>query len=102
MKVIEAIINKITTNKDMLVKYDSILNSMKGSFESNFDSTDISKLVKYQINNNIKWNVNSISLNGYDSSNYTYSYYGSKLYVMEPDYNTVNSAHDKILEVIGG
>ena len=84
----------------MLLKYDSILNSMKNTFESNFDATDISRLVKYQINNSIKWNVESISVNGYDSSNYTYSYYGSKLYVMEPDYSTVEYAHDRILEVI--
>ena len=101
-QVIEAIINKITTNKEMLLKYDSILNSMKGTFESNFDATNISKLVKSQFENNTKWNVESISVDGYDSSNYTYSYYGSRLYVMEPDYETVKVAHDKILEVIGG
>ena len=73
---------------------------MKGTFESNFDATNISKLVKSQFENNTKWNVESISVDGYDSSNYTYSYYGSRLYVMEPDYETVKVAHDKILEVI--
>ena len=56
-------------------------------------------MIKNQINNNISWDIESISLDGYDSSNYTYSYSGSKLYVMEPNYNTVENAKNKILEV---
>lgn len=99
-QVIEAIINKITGNRELLLKYNDLIKSMKGTFESNFDATNISKLVKSQFENNTKWNVESISVDGYDSSNYTYSYYGSRLYVMEPDYETVKVAHDKILEVI--
>ena len=101
-QVIQSIISKITSNKEMLLKYDGILRSMHGTFESNFDATNISKLVKNQLKYNTRWNLESISVNGYDSYNYTYSYYGSKLYVMEPDYETVNMAHDKIMEVING
>ena len=34
--------------------------------------------------------------NGFDSTNYTYSYTGQKLYVMEPDQNTIIEANRKI------
>ena len=53
-----------------------------------------------QISDMSKWEVESISLNGFDSSNYTYSYGGQKLYVMEPDQNTVNQAKEKIHETM--
>ena len=47
------------------------------------------------------WKIESIAVTGYNSSNYTYSM-GTKykLYVMEPNWNSVNSAKDKIKEVI--
>ena len=98
-QVIEAIIKKFTTNKTLLLKYNNILKSMDGMFETDFGSINISSLVKNQIKNNPNWNIESISVDGYDSSNYTYSYYGSKLYVMEPNMETVKIARDKIKEV---
>ncbi|MBR3161938.1 MAG: LCP family protein [Bacilli bacterium] len=98
-QVITVIIKRFSTNKTLILKYNDILKSMDGMFETNFGSINLSTLVKNQIKNNTSWNVESISVDGYDSSNYTYSYYGSKLYVMEPDMETVNIARDKIKEV---
>ena len=48
------------------------------------------------------WHVESLNLNGYDSQNYTYSMGSAKLYVMEPDMNTVNKAKDVINKIIEG
>jgi hypothetical protein len=48
-----------------------------------------------------KWGIESISVNGADSMNYTYSYGTSmQLYVMNPDYNTVTIASSKIKEYL--
>ena len=55
---------------------------------------------KYQINKMPSWSIEKISLNGKDSSNYTYSYPGQLLYVMEPDKETVSAASTKIKEVL--
>jgi hypothetical protein len=53
-----------------------------------------------QLNDMSSWTIESISLNGYDSSNYTYSYKSQKLYVMEPDQKTIDSAKEKINELM--
>ena len=64
--------------------------------------SEIQKLVKFQIDKMPKWNISSISLNGSDSSNYTYSYGDQLLYVMEPDLNTVENAKVTIDKVMNG
>lgn len=47
------------------------------------------------------WNIESIAVTGENSMNYTYSMgYGYKLYVMEPDNNSIISAKEKINEVL--
>ena len=97
--VISAIIKKVNTDRNLILKYNDILDSLSGTFQTNMQFEDITSFIKNQINNNISWDIESISLDGYDSSNYTYSYSGSKLYVMEPNYNTVENAKNKILEV---
>ena len=47
------------------------------------------------------WNINTYSLDGSDSKNYTYSYSQNKLYVMEPDYTTVEKGKKLIDNIIG-
>jgi hypothetical protein len=59
----------------------------------------IYSLINMQIDKMPNWNIEQISLDGTNSSNYTYSYSASKLYVMEPDVNTIYNAQEKIEEV---
>lgn len=42
------------------------------------------------------WTFDTYSLNGYDSSNCTYTFGSQRLYVMEPDENTIIEARNKI------
>lgn len=100
--VITAIIKKVSSDKNLILKYNNILDSLNGTFQTNMQLEDITNLIKNQIDNNTNWNIESISLDGYDSSNYTYSYSGSKLYVMEPNYTTIETAKNKITEVLKG
>lgn len=96
-EVIKAIINKVSSSSTILTKYSSILSNLQDSFETDVSSDTIKKLINLQASNMPKWNVKTLNLNGYDSHNYTYSYNsGSMLYVMEPDYNTVNKAKEII------
>ena len=64
------------------------------------DTKDLTSLIKKQLNDMSKWTITSQSVNGTDSSNYTYSYSKQKLYVMIPDMNTVTEATTKINEVL--
>lgn len=99
--VIEAIIRKATSS-DIIYKYTKILNSLKGTFQTNIQDTDITKLIKKELQNIGNWTVTSISLNGTGEYNYTYSYSSQKLYVLVPDENSINEAVNMIKSVIEG
>lgn len=98
-QVIEAIIKKVTQSKDVNT-YLNLLSTMENSLQTNLDKKLINGFINLQVSKNINWSTESISVTGYDSSNYTYSYPGQLLYVMEPDYNSLNTAKSRIKEII--
>lgn len=100
-QVITAIIDKISSSKVLISKYNSILNALDGSFQTDMSMGMITSFIKYQLDEMPSWNVESIAVSGYNSSNYTYSMgMNYKLYVMEPDYNSVNVAKNRMKEVL--
>lgn len=90
------------TDKNYITKYKDILTSLDGSFETSMKYEEMTNLFKMQINNNIKWNITSISLDGTGSMQSTYSMGDRKLYVMVPDDNTLNNAKENINKVLNG
>ncbi len=99
--VIEAIINKVSSPA-ILTKYNSILNSLEGSFETNVNSQNIKKLVKMQLDDMAEWQISSANLDGKDSSNYTYTFGQQMLYVMEPNQESIDNAKKMINKVKQG
>ena len=99
--VIEAIMKKVLNSNTLLTKYTDILDSLKGSFQTNIAQDDISALVKDQINNMSSWTVKTNSLSGTGASSSTYSMGSTKLYVMVPSSTSVNDAKDKIDQMLG-
>ena len=55
-----------------------------------------------QLSDNAKWTLTSTSLDGTDSSNYTYTYSNQLLYVMEPNMDSIEAAKDMIAKVYNG
>ena len=100
-QVIAAIINKVTQSKDINV-YLNLLTTLENSFQTNMDKATINSFVHKQLENNYNWEIMFSDVNGYDSSNYTYSYPWQKLYVMEVDSNSLNNAKVKINSVLNG
>ncbi len=98
-RVIEAIIAKMN-NPNTLVKYQQILASLQRTIQTDMDSDSITTLIKNQLDNMIKWSVESISVTGADSHNITYSMGNLQLYVMEPDADSLNAAKAKIQQYI--
>ncbi len=97
--VLIAMIQKLTSSKTLLTKYNQILNTLSDSFETNISSNRIYSLINKQLDSMPNWNIETFSLDGSNSFNYTYSYSASKLYVMEPDTSTIEQAKIKIKEV---
>lgn len=98
--LIDAIIKK-ATSKSIITKYNSLLSAIDGKYQTNMGSKKITSLIKMQLNDMTPWNVTSYSLIGYDSSNYTYTY-NQKLYVMEPDSDSISEAMDLIEKTLNG
>lgn len=98
-QVIEAVLNKITTNKSLLLKYDSLLNSFSELYRTDVPKELITLLIKQQLEDMSRWAIEKQSLTGYDSSNLTYSMGNIYLYVMIPDQNSVENGRNKINEV---
>ena len=100
-QVITAIIDKVSKSEVLISKYNSILNTLDGSFQTDMDMSMITSFIRYQLDKMPTWNVESIAVSGTGSYNYTYSMGGGrKLYVMEPDYNSIAKAKSKIEEVL--
>lgn len=99
-QVITAIVNKISQNKSYLLKYTDILESIQPCFATNVELEDIQGMVREQIDSLSPWTVESISVNGSNSSNYTYSFPKQLTYVMIPDQATIDAAKVRINEVM--
>ena len=99
--VFKAIFDKCTS-KEIITKYNKLLDSLMGSFVTNMKTSRITSLVRNQLNNNKSWNIITNSLEGSDSSNYTYSTPKYKSYVMIPDETSIIEAKSLINKVING
>lgn len=100
--VIAAIIKKISGSTVILTKYAEILDNLSSSITTNIGKDEISSLVKMQLQDMPSWQIGQYSLNGSDSHNFTYSMGQQLLYVMEPNPETIKTAHDNIMMVIEG
>ena len=96
--VLSAIINK-ALKPSIIINYADLLKAVKGGFITNLTDDDITKIIKKEIDEPHNWQIESISLDGTDSYNYTYSYSKSKLYVMEPNMESVNAAIKKMQQI---
>ena len=94
MRVITGIIQKVMS-PSIITNYMSLLDSLHSSFQTNLTDEQIVSLIRMQINDMSSWNIESISVDG--TGDYLYSpIYGSELYMMLPDDNTVTTAKEKI------
>ena len=100
LKVISAIIDK-ALSPDILVRYNSIMDSIKDCFEMDVPYDDIAALVRRQLSDNGSWNVVQYSVTGTGDSQIPYSM-SDYAYVMRPDYNTVNKAKELMQAVKDG
>lgn len=96
--MIKALVEK-ATNPSIITKYNSLLKTLDKLFVTNLNMEDITEFIKKQIDDMKPWEIENQSLDGKDDYQYTYSYGGSKLYVMTPDNETVINAHNKIAEM---
>ena len=99
--VLEALIKKCSSAA-VITKYSTLLDSISGSFQTNMSTKEITAIAKYQLDKMPEWNIKSISLDGGDAYNYTYSYGRSKAYVMVPYESSIKEAQQALSDILGG
>ncbi len=102
MKVITAIMKKATSGTTIISNYSAILDSLAGLFTTNFEMSEISNLVKMQLNDMASWDVRSYAVTGTGGYDITYSVPGMELYVMRPDEESVQHGQTLINKVFAG
>ena len=102
MKVIKAVIDKLSSSKTLIANYSDILKSLEGMFETSFTPEEISNLVKMQMEDMSPWNIQSFAVDGKGGYAETYSWKGQELYVTWPNVNTVNHAKNLVKRVLNG
>lgn len=100
-QVISAIIEKVSSSSALLHNYNSIIQSLTGSIQTNMPGDMIIGLAQDELTNKKDWQIETISVDGTGSIQPTYSMGGNlPLYVMIPDDVTVAQARKKIAEVV--
>ena len=102
MKVIKAIITKATTGTTIITNYSQILQSLEGFFVTSMQMSEISQLVKMQLNDLATWNVQSYAVTGNNGSEITYSIPGMRASVMYQDQGRIDYGKQLIQKVING
>lgn len=102
MKVIEALIKKLTSGTTIISNYSDILKSLEGMFKTSISMEEISNLVKMQLNDLASWNIQSFAVTGRGGSEKTYSSPGVYAYVMHPNEDVVEHAGKLVDRVLAG
>lgn len=107
-QVLTAIIDRILS-AGLLSNYTNILSSIEGYLETNIPEKKFYQLINNQLDKMPHWTIESYAMEGYNSHNEVYSYdlpetgeYNNYYYVMEPNYETVEIAKEKIKKAFAG
>ncbi len=100
--VIDAMIKKVCSSTTILTRFDALLDSLKGSFQTNMNYTKMIELVRMQIADGAEWNVSSTSVDGSGSMERTYSMGRTLLSVLIPYAGSINQAESMIKAVLNG
>ncbi len=98
--VISGVINKITTSPAILTDYNAILNAVEYNFQTNMSQKDITSLVKMQLGDMRGWTITQQSVSGSGLMTPVYSMPHVNVYVMQPNYDSVEAATQSINEIM--
>ena len=99
-QVIEAILGKITTNKDILFKYDEFLDSFSDLYVTDIPKELVSIIISDQLENMSGWSIEKQWLDGTYEYAKTYTLPNMNLIVMYPDETSLKNSVDNINKVL--
>lgn len=101
-KVLSALIDK-AISPAIIMNYNELLNVASDAVVTSMSAKDIQGIIQMQINDMASWDIEQISLDGTGSSSSScYSMPGRDVYVMEPDYESIEKSALKIKQILDG
>lgn len=101
-ELLKGILNK-AMSPSILLNFNSVLNSVGSSVEMSIPQNDLKTIVRHQLDTGASWDFQAYTLTGYGTkSTTTYLMPGWNLYVMDPNYDSVNHASGLIHEMEAG
>lgn len=101
MKVVEAVIDKMLS-KEMLTNYTDVLDAVSDSVITSMGYDEIAELVKFQLDDMREWEILKYSVEGYDSTQFTYSVPNLATYAMIPNEESVERAKEYLRQMYAG
>ena len=96
-QVITSIISRLSGSKDYLLKIPAILDIAADSFETDISRDGVASFIRMQLTQGIKWQVESIAVDGAGTYAPTYSMGANRpLYVMIPNEASVVNVRNRI------
>lgn len=92
--VITAMLKKCLS-PTMLLKANTIMEQVSKDVETNMSQEQINALIKYQLNNNATWTIQSVAAEGTNTKGTCYSSGDTELFIMEP----IESSVQNIIEL---
>jgi len=102
MKILTAVIKKLTSSTALITNYSSIMESLKGMFVTSIGTDDVSMLVKMQLEDMASWDILSYAVTGPTGGDYTYSMPGWKLSVMYVNQELVDHGSALVKRMLAG
>lgn len=99
--LLTGVINKMLSPA-IITNFNQVMSSIGGSFELSMKDNEVNQLLRYQLDKGGNWDIIQIQLDGTGASKVTYSGGKRKLYVMDPDFGTVENAAEMIVKMIHG
>ena len=99
MQVLTAILDKLQS-PDLLKNPSGVLDVVGRSMQTSFTSDEIAEVIAWQLDSGHGWDIGRQSVTGTGDSQQTFSMKGTDLYVMWPDEESVQSASDKIKDML--
>lgn len=97
--VLKALIAK-ATSKDIITKFDDLLDAVKGSFVTDLTVDEMYELVRMQLNDMATWKVTTYNLTGKSGMAPSYAYGGRNLAMVFLNDDKVATAKQKIQDML--
>lgn len=100
MRAVEAMINK-AISPSIITNYASIMNAVSGSFQTNMSQSEMTSLIKMQLNDMKGWDIKQIQVSGQGTTTWSPAN-GFNAYVMIPNEACVENAKKLIEKIDSG